>query len=961
MGNAIDFLTSEIEAKAQAQEATRPTGQLRPFGERAQSRARMFLLEPGEKNADTFVRGLNMPGDVLFRNTGPGQEFLSRLEQQGVDVTSGAPSGIRAVLSMAPEEIRGEILKEAFPDGIRDTPVGKVVKMRDPETGDLREVLLDEKGMSLKDFADVMGPIVEAGGALGTALAVAPGLTAGTLSLIGLAALAAAGGQLAGGAAELIQLLKRRGLDLSKEKDAEILANIAKRRGLNATVDFLFDLATAGLARLGGKAINAIIAPNARNIKSPAQQELIKAAERQGIELTPGLKTGNESIIIGEQLLQKVPGSAGVAKREAQRADESFRKATQKLTGESPPEGEAAGARIKEELRAQNEALAAKSEQERILAEAKIDQRLKELADELDRRSLSTSESGSFVRDSVLEARTQFRNRQRLLAENTNSLIAELPFEQRAFVPTDIVKAEVGRLERQFPKETIVEEVPTGLVDEFGKPLTRESVTRKKIPELFPAAARSILKGLKKLDSKTTVEELRNARNVVNQMISDAEAFPGVGVGMLKRLEGALTEAIKSGIDKAPSRQVARAIAEELTHFRNGVQQFQPRIIRKIMRKEDMAGAVEDEDVLPRLLLRNKFEDARRVLRVIGASSPAAMAARRATFDELIHKSRNNLLGGSEIDPKVFARELNKLRPETKQILFGDKAKEVEDLARLLAARGGVIDVSVIKDAPGNADILDLLRTAAQRDIERKQIFDRQVFKRLIAGDLDPASVAPEDVIKMSLTDASLSDMRLLMKRLPENLRDEYRQRLIIHLLDKASARAGELDQEIGKLFTKTTPVGDKLVDVMTKDFGPDTATSLKKLKTVLGEDAFNILRDLAIVSAARARAATVGRTAGGLVRGSILSSLAEFRGNKIGRIVKYRIVAGLLRNKATRKWLSSGIQLPTRKARTAAFQVALPQIIRVFADVFGENSEEVDKARQFMARPEFKKILGVL
>ena len=66
------------------------------------------------------------------------------------------------------------------------------------------------------------------------------------------------------------------------------------------------------------------------------------------------------------------------------------------------------------------------------------------------------------------------------------------------------------------------------------------------------------------------------------------------------------------------------------------------------------------------------------------------------------------------------------------------------------------------------------------------------------------------------------------------------------------------------------------------------------------------------------------------------------------------------LNNRVTRRWLTSGVKLPERTRRAQAFQIVLPQLIRVTAEVFGEDSETAAEFNRFFLGDKFRKDLGI-
>ena len=870
------------------------------------------------------------------------------MEAEGVDIETGGPAGVRAGLSLTPPERKRAFLVQSFGEGnFRDTPAGVVVKINDPDTGDPREILLDERGLTFRDFADAAGSAPEIAGAIGgtvAAIVLFPELVAGgVFSLLTLAVIAGVSGQLGGATTDVIQALKTGGIDM------ELIGSIAKRRGINAAIDTTLDFLTAGTFRLVKGGAQVALGPFARRLADQPQKEIGEAAERLGVELTPGQATGSPTVLQAEAVGAKIPGAREVFERLDKRQKGQLRGVQEELTAGVPTSAET-GEAISRELtgqRAQREAGVEELRREagqRILAD--IDRLSKTLAT----RSLSTSESGELTRRTLMRERTRFRAKQTLLEDHAQSLMDELPEAARAFATPANTKAISRKLLDEFPKTKTTEKIPTGLLDAAGRPIIREVEKARPIPEFLPKDVKGFLQAHNKLPNQITVNELRKVRQVVNRAIQQGEALPGLSTGMLKRLSSGLTADIKTAAANAPTPEIKKAILDELRHFRIESAKFRNRAVARAFREEGQPGFTESQEILPGLILKNKFEDAARVILTIGPNSIAAKAARRSTFDEILQASKNTLFGEGAIDPKLLARQLDKLRPQTKLVLFGSKeaADEADTLVRALAARFNIIDLSVIQGASGSEAILPLLRRAAQQELELRRDFDNDIIKPILRGEIDTSAMNPEDFVRFALRTGSQQDLDRLFKLLPKEQAEAFRKRTVIHLLERSARRSGDPAEKITSVIDERPPVGDKLLEVITKDFGQDTKESLSRLRSVLGDDTLQIIKDLGTVQAARARGQSAAKAAGGLVGGSIIANFLSLEIRNVSRLVKFRIVATILRLKAVRLWLTRGVKLPSRTGRSQTFQLVLPQITEAVTNELGDESEAAQEINKF-------------
>tara|TARA_R110002020_G_scaffold181918_3_gene377208 strand:- start:7059 stop:9905 length:2847 start_codon:yes stop_codon:yes gene_type:complete len=166
-----------------------------------------------------------------------------KTEDDDFDYDTGAPAGIRALVSFGETEEEKEaiLLKKIGKDGYTKdsrgrlalTPIGQKKSGMQPTD---KNVILEERGVSLRDFADFAGILPEAVGSVAGAIAGSPGVFTGAL---GAGAGAAAGQAIEEGIETL--------LGVQKQTLPEVGKDLAKEAAIAGAVDF----ATVGLFRAG--------------------------------------------------------------------------------------------------------------------------------------------------------------------------------------------------------------------------------------------------------------------------------------------------------------------------------------------------------------------------------------------------------------------------------------------------------------------------------------------------------------------------------------------------------------------------------------------------------------------------------------------------------------------------------------------------------------------------------------
>ena len=885
-------------------------------------------------------------GQLITRGSKGRAADVQDLRERGVDVESGASVGARVEFSLTPPEREHEALTQMFPEGFYRSPAGLVVKSRQPD-GTVKETLFDESGFSVKDLSDMAGAapnIIGSVAGAAAAMAAFPALATGGVFSLGAIAVAAGVGEVIGGsAADVVQALRTGGVD------QDFLLSMIERQGLTATIDTIAGFLLAGGYRAIKGGGQFIVGPNARRMAESPQPEINAAAERLGVTLTPGVMTGSPTLLQAEAVASKIPGAREVFER-LRKAETAQLGAAQERLVAGRVTSAKAGEAISAELTAQKQAAQKEIDSLRLQIGKILSEHGRRFEESLAARPFSTTEAGEMARTGIIEKWTRNKETQKLLEDAAQDQISFIPIADPSFGGAGAIRAESARLIKQFPKQKWVESVDTGLVDKYGKAITRQIAKNETIPEYMPGVLKSFLGAAKKLPDKMTVEELRNLRKVVNDAIDEGELFPGVSTSNLKAMAKAITSEIKDARANAPTKEIGDLLEAASEHYRKNRPKFEMKPVLRAMRPEGKIGAIDSDQVLPDLLLKNKFEDAARVMDVLGEKSPAVQAARRSVWDEMVHGSRDTLLGEGAIDPKLLAKNYDKLRDETKILVFGEDRKTVEDLIRGLAANKRIIDLP--DGQPGTIKISAMLKDAINKEAQLMADFENTLLKPIIRGEVGATAMNPELFVRHAMSEQiPFSDLQKLWGRLPELQREMFRGRLVTEILERSAKRASDPLDRVTAAVAEKTLVGDELLATLAKDFGQSASESLAKIRFILGEDTVKILHDVGVVEGARAHGQSVAKAAGGLVGGSILANFLGMKLGDVGRLIKFKIVANLMKSAVVRKWLTSGIKLPANSPRGTIALIVGPQVLAAAAQELGEESETAQDIADFFVK----------
>lgn len=945
-----------------------------------------FTPEEQERGFLDLMKELTVPGDPTktgeFSDPTAGFQGLKTAQTQreaaeklaseeGVDIESGGPVDARLKLSLGlSDESRDAILRNNFPDGVRTTKAGPVVTIKDKD-GNKREVLLDETGLSLKDFADAGGPLLEVLGAIGgvtAVIAAAPAIVTSALAVPILAVVGGVAGQVPVTIAEIIASMKSGGIDLDAPEDVELLESIIKSRGIRATTDVVLDMVTAGTARSVKGTTQKAIAPFAKRISESPQREVIAAAEALDVRLSPGKTIGSPTLQRAEAMAERLPGSAPVVEKALKREASDLRRAQRSIlprAQQDVPLAENIGKSLNKKLkqRTLNTQLIAESQDRARLitsenaidelneeAVKRIDKRFFELQRKISNRNLSVEDSGEFVRTSILKKKNDLTKNQKFIETNLSEAVKQLPKEQHAWVSTKALKREAKRLLKEIPPK--IKQVKT----KTGK------IVEKEVPNLdFIGTESTIYKTINDLPEKITFTQARNLRNGLFNRLGNLDLFPGMDKGRIKKIAGVSVKMIRHSFKDAPTKEIGVLARRSQDHWSKNIVPFEIGIIQKGIREEiEGSFVVQSENLLPFLLMNGRRGDATKVISVLGKDSSAVKAARRSVLNELIDKHRLSSFEGNVINAKSLQKEMRRLDLKgTSKIILGEQDTEFNRLLKFAAGRQGVLRLPKLQNLPPDANIRDILIESVKREAE----FQKDVRVKMANAALKRSfpDIRSDEKFVYNMMREPLDRIERVWKFATEKEKQDFRERLMVNMLEISSS-SKELADKVASIGGKEAALGTTMTDVMSSFASNDTAQSLKKLEFVLG-DRLKVLKNLAIVQAAEKQGRDAASAVGGISAGMTISNIITTPFVKTGdqvktpltKIAKWWVAAKLLNNDVTRKWLLNKTLLKNPTARSRTLQAIIPQFGRLATQEFGENSETAQEINAFLNSPQFE------
>ena len=809
-----------------------------------------------------------------------------------VDIDTGGPAGVRAQLSVQTPSNVDDFLTQSFgQDGWRRTKEGNVVYV-DKNTGG--EILLDEAGFSMKDFADLATDAPQIIGGLGAMAAATAASGSAGVTIPMLALVAAAGGVFTSSVTDALQ---------QANLDVGVIKEIVDKRGLEGVIDFTLGLSTGGLSKLGAGRLAKGGTPEVPTAQGVAGAvERIESATGVRVPVSVGEVTGNPTLQRIESIGEKLPLSSDVFRKQAIERDLAIDTVQKQMVGENPASigKEFANQYTHSRNRARFEL---QDLRERI--DANLQTNLDTIGDSMSPsgRSVTTTDAGATYRAAGTLKRDAFLEKTKVDYE----LARQAPGGREPIVGTGRIRKAVAKIEKEVPQEQVVQ--TSEVFEEAGKSIddisitpksvkTTEKVGTKPAKAFIPPPVKRFLDSLKNLDNMT-IDQARMGRNLIYDAIQESEALPGVNTRFLKSLSREFTASIDDAVSGLPDGELKRLLGNANKAYKENADQYLEKGVVELFRDPTAPGFVEDS-----ALVENAISSPERLIRIrefLGKETKEWGVFKRSIYNNMLDNSRN-ILKPNMLDTNRLSNYVSKLNPKTREILFGEKAKEIENTLRTIAANTGDIPVSAIDDLSGG--MATAVKTAAIREKALSKEYNDTVLKPFLRNEIGVTEMSPDKFTRHVMANAEVDEIDKVFKILGDNnpQRDKFERSVIMDILDKGTVPATAEDIIQGSISEGDNIIsGRALFQAMKDGYGP---RSVEKIEKVLGKDRTGLLRDLATIQASKEQKAK--SAAGGLISGFIISSMARGDMSALPMIAQYRVLSWMMTDKKMSKILMS-------------------------------------------------------
>jgi hypothetical protein len=477
-------------------------------------------------------------------------------------------------------------------------------------------------------------------------------------------------------------------------------------------------------------------------------------------------------------------------------------------------------------------------------------------------------------------------------------------------ISTRSLGPELERIRGDLPKKTVINE--SQIIDVQGKPLaTTEG--RAIVNELVPEKLNRLMHGLDQLDPEMPLSELRRIRSMIDSAVVDGRGLPEVSTYELKQLQGAITRTIDDGVKGIGDDKVAKALTRANTFYREGIDRFEvPTIARLLKVDPNQPGFFRPYELLNTIQRDpDTYTEVERFMRdsvresgqAVGSNSSRQFdILRRTITEEMFSRARVQPTStAATLDADLVLQELKALKPKVRASLLGAEAKTIDRNLELLSTlKSGYKDVPEealrnFLNRPNNS-VQDLSRLATAVKRERES-FQNGLLQKFIKGDVEAGALPEEKVVDWLLTHPKSTEVADVMAKLSDNpeLTEKLRRRYLVGFLQKN--RATPHTSEAALLDDASEILSPTKLIASLKD-----ETQRNNLRTVLGDDSFNFIKNFTQAQALFGKAADSGAaTVGGMAAtGALLDIFRVLR--QPTTVAKHLIFATVMTNKKLRE-----------------------------------------------------------
>lgn len=851
-----------------------------------------------------------------------GQDLATRLgARAGVpfDVNTGIPfvTRTRMELRRDPNEQESYLKKVYGDSNVRKGPQGNLI-VTTHDQGNPKDVLVNPLGVEWGDLSSVVAQAPEIAGPIILGIATrgasfTPGIWNAVKTLAGMAAAS-------------------QGMGLAKDlsvSDKPIGELSRERVGMGAV-----DMALGAGIGLGTKLFTKVVSPlsNYGKLQFDARNAQRFFDEEYGtyLPLTPAEATGSSLLGRAEALAMQKPGSSAPLKELMKDRSEKLSSIQKIALGGDVPDEEVLG-------KAALSAIGGKTAPARFEVEragsALQQTGARELEDALTSATgvvgpVNKTRLGGAIRDTAFKQREKFRAQSDTLY---NDVFSD-PRTAQKNIQGDALAKEAKTLADKLPsKENLISSVD---YDTYGSPIEKVTKKGQTFKEFVPEGVLSKLNALASVKGQQfRLDELMQMRREVANEIAAGEAVPGAQTRYLSQIQDMLTSRIKTGLEEIDPALLSKwEVANEA--YAKGVQRFKRAGIAELFRDPEQTGFLGDTEIVARATGGRRAQDIYTSYKdFLGTGSQEMQQFRRAIADDVLSKSPLS----DTIDASGFVRRIDDLAKDAPEVLkevFGMNATKARDIAQLLrSAEGNIPEKELVEAMRSNTLSAEKLRELMSAQAKKDQLYKNSLLKSIEDGTFKAERIKPTEFVDKFSFKSEPSEIREVMSMISDQpeLVEDIRRLTFKKILDKATVRSSD---------------GDEIINATKLDQMIQNPTDAKRLKSVLGNDTFQLLEKFADFLRPGAIKEKTFQATGGLGGSQQVAKIVEQGELKyVDRALKNFALASFYTSGPVRNYFANTVIGPQGSANLVNYAIASTPFVRAVLDTYGD-----EKGRQMMS-----------
>ncbi len=315
---------------------------------------------------------------------------------------------------------------------------------------------------------------------------------------------------------------------------------------------------------------------------------------------------------------------------------------------------------------------------------------------------------------------------------------------------------------------------------------------------------------------KWSLEDLVAMRSDVNNAIKAGEAVPGVQTHHLNEVHKMLTRAIDEGTSSLPTQQLKNAWQSANDYYAKNVGKFQTKLASTMRKEPTDPGYVGPAGLVKRIV--SGGDNILEAKEFLGAGSKEYAALRRGIADDLFG---NALYPGSDtLNAQSFIKTLSDFRTNNRRAFdetfgsYGDKiiqqGKEMLLGTTPLAKIDAEAALMGIRNPASVPRLRDMIQAEKAKDVAYQNSIRKAIGSNTLPGDLKPS-----EFVQRFLTSSSHKEAKAAMDLMDEPTRWRVQAKMVENILADAARNPTPKDKVIFRLDPQRMISSDKLTKIL--------------------------------------------------------------------------------------------------------------------------------------------------